>query len=142
MNALRTSAFAAGRRAFSTTPRAQLAKMTIIGRLGAEPELVNTSTGKEMVRYVLATNSGRRENNETSWFQVVSFDEGPRKDFLLNLPKGTLMHLEADAKMNTFETAEGQRASRLSLIQRQIEVLSRPYRQDAGDASQAAPESA
>ncbi|KAK7728063.1 ssDNA-binding protein, mitochondrial [Botryosphaeria dothidea] len=137
MNALRTSAFAAGRRAFSTTPRAQLAKMTIIGRLGAEPELYSSNGGREIVRYVLATNTGRRENNETSWFQVACFDEGPRKDFLLNLPKGTLMHLEADAKMNVYETPEGTKASRLSLVQRNIEVLSRPNRQEPSEASAA-----
>ncbi|EOD48880.1 Inorganic polyphosphate/ATP-NAD kinase predicted [Neofusicoccum parvum] len=140
MNALRRTAFSApvARRAFSSTPRAQLAKMTIIGRLGAEPEPVTTNSGREMVRYVLGTNTGRRENNETSWFQVASFDEGPRRDFLLGLPKGTLMHLEADAKMNVYENSEGQKVSRLNLTQRNIEILSRPRTQESSEGPMSA----
>ncbi|KAL1636783.1 ssDNA-binding protein, mitochondrial [Diplodia intermedia] len=148
MNAFR-STFAArttavvGRRAFSSTPRSPLAKMTIIGRLGAEPELhTAASTGREYVRYVLGTSTGPRDRNETSWFRVSCFDEGARKDYLLNLPKGTLMHLEADAKMDTYETSEGQKTTRLSLTQRNIEILSRPQRQtdSEGPMGAAAPD--
>lgn len=68
------------------------------------------------------------------------------------------MHLEADAKMNVYETPEGTKASRLSLVQRKlrrafpysavasrsskpkpgnIEVLSRPNRQEPSEASAA-----
>ncbi|KAF9631214.1 Inorganic polyphosphate/ATP-NAD kinase predicted [Lasiodiplodia theobromae] len=150
MNAFRTTtafrsaslAASAGRRAFSSTPRNPYAKMTIIGRLGAEPELATTPSGLEYVRYSLGTSTGRREANETSWFNVACFDEGARRDFLLNLPKGTLLHLEADAKMRSYETAEGQRASRLSLTQRNIEILSRPRpQQNDSDVAMGAAES-
>lgn len=93
MNALRrtTATFSparAGARFFSATPRAPLAKMQIIGRLGAEPELYTAPSGTEMVRYVLGTSTGRRDAQETSWFNVTAFDEGPRRDYLLALPKG------------------------------------------------------
>ncbi|OJD28900.1 ssdna binding protein [Diplodia corticola] len=133
MNAFRAAASSsraafAGRRAFSSTPRSPLAKMTIIGRLGAEPELRTASTGREYIRYVLGTSTGPRDRNETSWFRVSCFDDGPRKDYVLNLPKGTLMHLEADAKMDTFETNEGVKTTRLNLVQRNIEILSKPQR--------------
>ncbi|KAF2143009.1 uncharacterized protein K452DRAFT_225799 [Aplosporella prunicola CBS 121167] len=116
------------RRAFSTTPRASLARMSIIGRLAAEPEAVQASTGREMVRYALGTSYGRGDNKSVSWFSITSFDEGPRRDYLLGLPKGTLMHVDAEARMSTYENAEGIKQSRLNLTQRNIEVLSRPYR--------------
>lgn len=87
-HALRNAAQLSARRTFSTTPRASLAKMNIIGRLGAAPEAVNTSTGHEPVRYVLGVNTGRGENKKTNWFRVTSFDEGPRRQYLLDLPKG------------------------------------------------------
>ncbi|KAK5017819.1 ssDNA-binding protein, mitochondrial, partial [Cryomyces antarcticus] len=78
-------------RAFSFTPRAALARMQIIGRLAAEPELMPTSTGKEMVRYTLGVSTGARDASGirlTSWFRVASFSEGPGRDLLLSLPKG------------------------------------------------------
>lgn len=75
-------------RAFSTTPRSQLARMQLIGRLAAEPELVNTSTGRDMVRYAIGVSSGPKDDQQTSWYRIACFDEGPRRDYLLTLPKG------------------------------------------------------
>ncbi|KAL9069369.1 MAG: hypothetical protein Q9157_006176, partial [Trypethelium eluteriae] len=76
-------------RSFSASTRSNLARMTIVGRLGAEPERVNTSTGKDIIRYVIGSNSGSRENQKTSWFKVTSFDENEaRVNHLLSLQKG------------------------------------------------------
>jgi single-stranded DNA-binding protein len=76
-------------RSFSTTPRASFARMQIIGRLGAEPELIDTSTGRQMVRYSLATQYGPADNRQTSWFRISAFmDEGARRNHLMSLQKG------------------------------------------------------
>jgi hypothetical protein len=77
-------------RAFSTSAaRPSFAKMTIVGRLADTPELQATSTGQEILRYAVGTNSGRGENQKTSWFRVTSFlPEGPQRDFIASLEKG------------------------------------------------------
>lgn len=77
-------------RSFSTTIRSRnLAKLTIVGRLAAQPSLVPTSTGQDVVRYALATDSGPRDNKETNWWNVTSFTpEGAGRDYLLGLGKG------------------------------------------------------
>lgn len=76
-------------RAFTTTKPSRIAKMTIVGRLAAEPELTATSTGQEIVKYAVGTSYGPRDNKHTSWFRVASFMEaGPRREFLLGLGKG------------------------------------------------------
>jgi hypothetical protein len=63
--------------------------MTIIGRLADTPELQATSTGQEILRYAVGTNSGPRDNQKTSWFRVTSFlPEGPHRDFIASLDKG------------------------------------------------------
>jgi hypothetical protein len=63
--------------------------MTIIGRLADTPELQATSTGQEILRYAVGTNSGPRDNQKTSWFRVTSFlPEGPQRDFIASLDKG------------------------------------------------------
>jgi hypothetical protein len=63
--------------------------MTIVGRLADTPELQATSTGQEILRYAVGTNSGPRDNQKTSWFRVTSFlPEGPQRDFIAGLDKG------------------------------------------------------
>ena len=63
--------------------------MTIIGHLTATPELKATSTGKEILQYSVATNSGPQDDRKVSFFRVTGFlDEGPQRDFITSLDKG------------------------------------------------------
>lgn len=77
-------------RAFSTSStRNSFAKMTLVGRLADTPEIVATSTGREILRYAVGTSTGRGDNQKTSWFRVTSFlEEGPQRDFIAGLDKG------------------------------------------------------
>jgi hypothetical protein len=76
-------------RSFSTTPSRNVARITIIGHLADAPELQATSTGHEVLKYAVASNSGPKDNRQTSWFRVASFaPEGPQRDFLQGLAKG------------------------------------------------------
>lgn len=76
-------------RYFSASAARPLAKITLIGNLGATPELKATASGREVIEYSVASNSGSAANRTTSWFKVSSFEnEGPRRDYLLSLPKG------------------------------------------------------
>lgn len=83
-------------RAFSTTPSRPLAKITIIGNLVQTPELQATSTGREVLKYAIASNTGRGDNTKTSFFRVASFEaEGPRRDYFQTLPKGSVFLLSS-----------------------------------------------
>ncbi|KAJ4312355.1 ssDNA-binding protein, mitochondrial [Fusarium piperis] len=120
-------------RAFSTTSPRPLAKITIIGNLADTPELHSTSSGREIIRYAVASNSGPRDNRKTSWFKVTSFSEGPSRDYLMNLPKGTSIYVEGDASINTYTDAQGQTRTGFSVVQRNIEVLRRPQAPEQGE---------
>ena len=77
------------RRAFSVSPRPNIARATIVGPLGAEPERTNTSTGKDIVKYVVGSNYGSRENQKTSWFRITCFDDNEsRIQYMTGLQKG------------------------------------------------------
>lgn len=106
-------------RAFSTAAaKANVAKLTLIGRLAAEPELTATSTGRDIIKYSVGTSTGPQENRQTSWWRITSFDEGKGRDILLSAAKGSLVHVEATGKMDTFEDRNGQQRSQLNLVQR------------------------
>ncbi|PLN75170.1 putative ssDNA binding protein [Aspergillus taichungensis] len=126
---LRASSTAAlSARSFSNSAARNAAKIMITGRLAAEPELIATATGREMIRYAVGSNYGPRENRTTSWFRVNTYpNEGSQRDYLLGLPKGTLVFVEGDASMRQWEDSEGRKQTTLSILQRSIEVLKRPY---------------
>ncbi len=76
-------------RTFSSTASRPVARITIVGNLADSPELRASSTGREYLRYSIASNSGSGENRKTSWFNVSCFaEEGPRRDFFQGIPKG------------------------------------------------------
>jgi single-stranded DNA-binding protein len=103
-------------RAFSTTPRAALARMSIVGRLGVAPEEVTISDDRTLVRYVIGSNYGKGDDQKTSWFRVASFVQGAQKDYFMSVPKGSLLYIDADARMDTYTDGEGNKRSNLSLI--------------------------
>lgn len=125
--ARRTVSAALGARSFSSTTARPLARITIIGHLGDTPELHATSTGREIVKYAVATSSGPRDNRVTNWFNITSFQpEGPARDFLQSLPKGTMVYVEGDATMKSFTDSEDKTRKILNISQRTLEVLKRP----------------
>ncbi|KAI9746614.1 MAG: ssDNA-binding protein, mitochondrial [Claussenomyces sp. TS43310] len=120
MFALRRSVVSSAPRAFSTTARASMAKINIIGNLAGPPTVEATSTGHEIIKYSVASNSGPKDNRQTSWFNVAAFtEEGPRRDFLTSLEKGTMVYVEGDAKMTVYSDKEtGKNRQALSITQR------------------------
>lgn len=67
-----------------------MAKISLIGRLAAQPELVPTSMGRDMIKYAVGTSQGPRDDQKTSWWRVVHY---PKEDsnftnFILSLGKG------------------------------------------------------
>ncbi|OTB20638.1 hypothetical protein K445DRAFT_89882 [Daldinia sp. EC12] len=114
-------------RAFSASARRDIAKITLVGNLAATPEVRATSTGREVLEYAVASNTGPKDNRQTSWFRVAAFiEEGPRRDFLTSLPKGSTVYVEGEAVMNNYTDSEGKIRNALSIYQRNIEVLRKP----------------
>ncbi|KAI4108633.1 MAG: hypothetical protein LQ339_002149 [Xanthoria mediterranea] len=128
-------------RTFSTTRSRPLAKISIVGRLAAEPELKPTSSGQDVIKYAVGTSSGPRENRQTNWWQVASFTpEGPARDSLLGLGKGSLLYIEGNCTMNKFQDKDGNQQSAMNIVQRHIEVLDR-RNSDGGDGGSGESES-
>ncbi|KAK7422374.1 ssDNA-binding protein, mitochondrial [Neonectria punicea] len=123
-------------RAFSTSSPRSVARITIVGNLADTPEVHATSTGREILRYAVASNHGSRENRKTSWFKVTSFAEGPSRDFLMNLPKGASVYVEADCTTNSYTDPNGVTRSGFSIVQRNIEVLRRPQTAEHSEHSE------
>lgn len=108
-------------RAFSSTSlRADVARLTVVGRVGSELQPTVAKTGRTYLRYALAVSTGR---DETSWFNINVFDDQAIDFMTTYLSKGATVFVEADARMQRYETEQGEPRQNLSLIQESISPI-------------------
>ncbi|KAK7695565.1 hypothetical protein QCA50_000201 [Cerrena zonata] len=115
---------AASRATCSGIARASdLAKLTLIGRLGKDPEVRRTKSDKEYVSYTVATTNypppppnpdGTRPEPKVSWHTVLSFN-ATSNNYLRTLLKGSQVYVEANYELREPDptadpdTPQGQR---------------------------------
>jgi len=47
--------------------------VNLVGRLGKDPEKIETKSGKQIVKFSIATNDGYGDNKKTNWHNCVCF---------------------------------------------------------------------
>jgi single-strand DNA-binding protein len=88
-------------------------KVNLIGRLGADPELVTFETGKILTRFTLATKedfkdkSGEWQNN-TQWYNINAWGKTAER-VKKSLSKGNEIILEGRIVNQTYETKTGEK---------------------------------
>lgn len=114
-------------RSFSSSSSRSLARMIISGRLAGEPSLHTTQSGSEILRYTVSTFSGTKKNPHISYYRIATFPSNEKqRDYILGLPKGSLVYVETDASLRNFEdVSDGKLQQRLNLIQRHLQVIAR-----------------
>ncbi|KAI9882563.1 MAG: hypothetical protein M1823_005685 [Watsoniomyces obsoletus] len=112
-------------RPFSASASSQLARITLVGRLAATPELQGTSTGSEIVRYAVGHDTGPADRRTTTWFKVVAFDQ-TKPPRLMQLEKGTLVYLEGEPNLHKYQTDDGNPHHKFNIVQRSLIVLRNP----------------
>ncbi|KAF8529944.1 hypothetical protein JB92DRAFT_551427 [Gautieria morchelliformis] len=125
-------------RCFTASSRhADMAKLTLIGRLGKDPQVKTTSNDKEYVLYTVATrnappppNEDARRDPTTSWHSVLSFNPGAN-NYLKNLKKGYHVYVEANYELKDADPsadADSPAAQRQIFLRHDmVKVLSRPH---------------
>ncbi|KAK0468008.1 uncharacterized protein EV420DRAFT_1758230 [Desarmillaria tabescens] len=140
LSAIRSSGVSrASVRAFSTSrPRADMAKLVLIGNLGGDPETRSGKNDVPYVTYTIATQqygppppNGDRPVSKTTWHRVFCFHENTNK-YLSTLRKGSKVYVEAAFEMRENNNAEGndtppQRS--VFLKHEAIKVISPPKQQ-------------
>ncbi|KAI9652562.1 MAG: Mitochondrial Translation Optimization [Trizodia sp. TS-e1964] len=109
--------------------RRGLARLTVTGHLGDIPEVLPLASGGEVIKFsVAAISNSKTSPKKANWFRISCIpNEGSRlRELLVNLQKGTLVHVEADAVHSSWEDQQGVVKHTLNFYQRQIEILKRP----------------
>ena len=88
---------------------ADINRMILLGRLGADPILRTTKNGTPVTTFSLATEVWLKGKNETetTWHRIVTWGK-PAKKCNDELKKGMSVFLEGRMRVRKWETTEGQ----------------------------------
>jgi len=105
-----------------------LNRIQLIGHLGRDPELKQTSTGKNVCVFSMAVNRRWRDSEgetqeETDWFNVEAWD---RLGEICGeyLKKGSLIYLEGRLQTDSYEV-EGETRYYTKVVANQMQMLDR-----------------
>ena len=104
---------------------ASVNKVTIIGRIGKDPEIRHTQSGQTVATMSVATDESYKDQSgqkveKTEWHKIVVW--GKQADFVANyLGKGRLVYVEGKLETRKWQDQSGQ--DRYS-----TEIVLRPYR--------------
>lgn len=88
-------------------------KVSLIGRLGAQPEIVTFDSGRTLARFSLATNENYKNKEgewqeNTQWHNITAW--GKTADLVARLlNKGQEVLVEGRIVNNSYETKEGEK---------------------------------
>ena len=91
-----------------------LNKVTLIGNLGADPEIKHTQDGRPIANMSLATSESWRDKStgerktKTEWHRVVCFNEGLCKVIEQYLKKGSKIFIEGKIKTRKWQDKDGK----------------------------------
>ena len=99
-------------------------KVTIIGRLGKDPESRFTPAGTQVTVFSVATDTGYGDKKKTVWFRVAAWEKLAE---LCNqyLSKGKLVYVEGTlSEPRIYQNKAGENAVNLEITARDVRFLS------------------
>lgn len=102
-------------------------KVILVGRLGADPMLNTTTSGKSVCNVSLATNkkwkdAGGVVQESTEWHKLVMF-EGTAKLLSDYKKKGDQIYVEGELQTRQWQTQEGENRETTEVLVRQLQLL-------------------
>jgi single-strand DNA-binding protein len=103
-----------------------LNKVMLIGRLGRDPELKFTGTGKAVANFLLATDESRKDANgksekRTEWHKIVAWEK-LAETCQKHLKKGSLVYIEGKLETRHWDK-EGQKRTSTEIICGEMRML-------------------
>lgn len=89
--------------------------ITIVGRLGQDPELRYTKDGKSVVEFSVATTRKIGDREETVWHRCVAFGESG-EHYVSSFGKGKRVIVIGRLSTKEFEKKDGTKGSRTEIV--------------------------
>jgi len=88
---------------------ASVNKVILVGRLGKDPERKHTRDNKEFSSFSMATSKKIREEEKTTWHNVVVWNEHTARYVNDYAVKGSQVYVEGEIDNRTFEKQDGSK---------------------------------
>jgi single-strand DNA-binding protein len=101
---------------------ASLNKILLIGRLAKDPEIRQTTSGKSVCSFSLATDEGFGDKKRTEWHNIVLWEKTAEiaEKYLF---KGSLVYIEGRLQTRSYEK-DGAKIYRTEIIGYKMQMLS------------------
>lgn len=121
------------------SPMASLNKVYLIGNLTRKPELRYTPSGTPVAEFGLAVNrhyttSGGEKRRDTCFVEVTVWRNKAELCFE-HLAKGSPVFIEGRLELDTWETRNGERRSKLRVVADNLQLLSKAGRREEDEYS-------
>ncbi|HDQ45889.1 MAG TPA: single-stranded DNA-binding protein [bacterium] len=119
--------------------RGTVNKVTLIGRLGADPQLKYTPSGRATVNFNLATNASWKDQDgntqeRTDWHRIVAWSK--LAEVMGEwLKKGSLVYLEGRLQTRTYDDDKGVKRYITEVVASDMEMLGGKGQGDASDSA-------
>jgi single-strand DNA-binding protein len=116
---------------------AGLAKATLLGNLGGDPEMRYTPAGKAFTSFSVAcgrtyTTADGERREETEWFRITAW--GRLAEVCSEyLHKGSRVYVEGRLASRTWEGADGQKRFSLEVTAAELQILDGKPREGGGE---------
>ena len=117
-----------------------LNKVMLIGRLGQDPEMRYTPSGKPLTKFQMAVNrswtsADNEKKTETEWFTIVSW--GKLAEICNQyLRKGLLIYLEGRLHTRHWVDEEGANHSVVEVVAQEMIMLGSPKEEEGSDQAE------
>ncbi|OZJ04627.1 hypothetical protein BZG36_02061 [Bifiguratus adelaidae] len=119
------------RRTFSTTSvvRSSVNKATLVGYVGADPEITTFDNDRSVVRYTLATTETSKDKagdyiQNTQWHKVISWNPQTNEYMMDRLRKGAMVYVEGKIQYGEYTAKDGTNKNKTEINQSKIQILS------------------
>ena len=101
---------------------ASVNKVTLMGRLGADPELRYTAAGKAVAELRLATSFGFGEKETTEWHRVIVWEKRAEVAGQY-LHKGSPVYIEGRIQTRTYDDKDGNKRYITEIVAHDLQLL-------------------
>lgn len=96
--------------------------ITIVGRLGATPEMRYSANGNAVTTFRVAVDNGRGEDKTTEWFRIVTF-KGTAEACAQYLDKGSLVLVQGRMQTRSWDDQQGVKRYMTELVADRVQFL-------------------
>ena len=115
-------------------------QVTLIGRLGKDPEIRNTPNGNTVGNFSLATTEFRNGEKSTSWHNIVVVGKNA-ENCGKYCRKGMLVYIDGKIQYSSWDDRDGNKRSKTEIFAMRVQFLEqkRDENQQSAPARQPAP---